>query len=399
MAAGEWAEPAAATITSQTGPSADQDSLPSWESVFRGMKSPGCVVHFRQVTGKYAPEEYTLRYSRDATAGAEAWRALTYNVMVTVTRPTEGGQKEVLPQRVGIRAVCAMPKSELGTGEAKARVEAILEEKGIIIPGKVEARGPISERLQWAWDWLAPQPLNAAQAHPCSAFPPPEDCEIESIDVTVTAPVTCPAGFDYEATTNSCVHHSTGGTNPGEGSSGGGGSNPGSVGGTTTPPPPPENACGDERDTIFAEYEEHGVTWRPSSCWDFTSSGGSGNFSWNELNGGFTNGNPHRAWGLVSGNLVSGLESTRRNYGHQPIGVTSGYRCPHGNASIPGAARQSNHMKGIAADMYSADQTWTEAEFDKLKRAARDAGGSPMTNNGTEITCHTYADHHLHIDY
>ena len=191
-------------------------------------------MHFRQVTGKYALEEYTLRYSSDATAGAEAWRALTYNVMVAVTRPTEGGQKEALPQRVGIRAVCAMPKSELGTGEAKARVEAILEEKGISIPGKVEARGPINDRLRWAWDWLAPRPLNAAQAHRCSAFPPPEDCEIEPIDVTVTVPVTCPAGFDYEATTNSCVHHSTGGTNPGEGSSGGGGNNPGSGGGGTT---------------------------------------------------------------------------------------------------------------------------------------------------------------------
>ena len=56
-------------------------------------------------------------------------------------------------------------------------------------------------------------------------------------------------------------------------------------------------------------------------------------------------------------------------------------------------------MHGIAADMYGASP-WTEAEFEKLKDAAKLAHGAPMTlSNGSEMTYHTYADHHLHVNY
>ncbi|MYG50291.1 MAG: hypothetical protein F4164_13210, partial [Gemmatimonadales bacterium] len=159
--------------------------------------------------------------------------------------------------------------------------------------------------------------------------------------------------------------------------------------------------CGDERDTMLAEYGEYGVTGGPSSCDDFVGSGGGANFSWSELNGGFTDGHPHSPWGLdaVNSTLFPGLQATRTNYGNQPIRVTSGYRCPHGNASIPRADPQSNHMHGIAADIYGVSP-WNEAEFDRLMVAAKLANGSPMKlEDGSDMTYDTYADHHLHINY
>jgi hypothetical protein len=73
---------------------ADRDSLPSWRKVIEGMAGPGCVFHFRRATGSYASKEYGLAYSRKAKA--EAWNALVYNVVVTVSRPAEGGANRLL---------------------------------------------------------------------------------------------------------------------------------------------------------------------------------------------------------------------------------------------------------------------------------------------------------------
>ena len=144
---------------------------------------------------------------------------------------------------------------------------------------------------------------------------------------------------------------------------------------------------------MFEEYAELGVRERPSSCEDFTQSGGSTHFGWEELNGGWANGNPHARWGWVQSALTTGLERTRANYGDQPIRITSGYRCPHGNASIRGADPQSAHQSGRAADMYSVNKPWTKAEFDELLEAADAAGGDPYAPKGY----YTYADRHLHV--
>jgi len=38
------------------------------------------------------------------------------------------------------------------------------------------------------------------------------------------------------------------------------------------------------------------------------------NFSWNKLNGGFKEGNPHPPWGMVSDVLISTLEQIATNY-------------------------------------------------------------------------------------
>ncbi len=153
---------------------------------------------------------------------------------------------------------------------------------------------------------------------------------------------------------------------------------------------PPPDACGDERDTIIAEYAEHGVGFRPF-CTSFRNDGGSTNFHWSELNGGFQNGNPHNPWGIITIGLLNGLESTRVNYNRGGIRLTSGYRCPHGNAAANGKP-QSLHMHGKAADMYSSDHSWTETEFNLLKAAADATSPAPIES----LFWGTYADRHFH---
>ena len=114
-------------------------------------------------------------------------------------------------------------------------------------------------------------------------------------------------------------------------------------------------ACDEEIPCAMeAEYEEYGVS--PAiSCDQFTSSGGSANFSWTELNGDWAGGNEYDyyPWGYIHPNLTTGLELARTAYG-DPLGLSSGYRCPEGNNSIPDSAPQSFHMQGLAADVPSA---------------------------------------------
>jgi len=95
--------------------------------------------------------------------------------------------------------------------------------------------------------------------------------------------------------------------------------------------------------------ERHGALWRHSHHYHFRvpavsdeppahvrrlrDAGGTTNFSWDALNGNFSNGNPHRPWGIVREGLTTGLEATLTNYNCGGILLTSGYRCPHGNFS------------------------------------------------------------------
>jgi hypothetical protein len=82
--------------------------------------------------------------------------------------------------------------------------------------------------------------------------------------------------------------------------------------------------CGDARGVMMQEYIDYSVGWIPS-CGDFASSGASSYFSWSELNGGFSDGNPHSPWGIVTGTLKSKLDATRSTFGG-PIVLSSGYR-------------------------------------------------------------------------
>ncbi len=92
---------------------------------------------------------------------------------------------------------------------------------------------------------------------------------------------------------------------------------------------------------------------------------------------------------MVKEILTTGLEATRSNYG-RPIATSSGYRCPHGNQNVGGAAN-SYHMHGRAVDLFSLESQhpWTEAEFNLMKQAA--------TNTVESFEWDTYPDHHFHV--
>jgi hypothetical protein len=151
-------------------------------------------------------------------------------------------------------------------------------------------------------------------------------------------------------------------------------------------------ACHDTVRTIIAEYVTYRVNLQPT-CADFATGGGSAHFQWWELNDDWSNGNPHRPWSMIRQALLDGLEETRTNHDRGGIRLSSGYRCPHGNASIPGSAPNSYHMHGRAADMFSADYPWTKQEFLKLRRAAQNTNPEPIELLDWD---HDPISHHLH---
>ena len=157
--------------------------------------------------------------------------------------------------------------------------------------------------------------------------------------------------------------------------------------------------CSDERDALAAEYND-ATEW---PCTRFQDWGGTANFTWAELNGGWAGGNEssHRPYGFVTGTLQLNLQATRDAYG-SPILITSGYRCPTGNSSTPDSSPTSNHMEGMAVDMWGLRNAWTAPEYLELMRLAFDNGGSlPLVSDYRRCradppggTCG-----HLHINY
>lgn len=186
-----------------------------------------------------------------------------------------------------------------------------------------------------------------------------------------------------------------------------GGTDPSCDGGDSDPPPPPPPPdppggggdggsggdgghgidCGDERTDIIAEYLQFGAP-NPPSCGDFATGGSSLFFSWSEMNGGFSTGNPHQPWGVIRSVLWNGLDATRLAYG-SPVIVNSGYRCPHGNASVGGAS-SSKHMEGIAADIRPVAAQISPSELALLRHLAETDGGATFAE--------VYSSH-VHVDW
>jgi hypothetical protein len=128
-------------------------------------------------------------------------------------------------------------------------------------------------------------------------------------------------------------------------------------------------------------------------CFAFRNSGGSPNFTWSELNDGWSGGNEpaHNPWGIMLDHTVAKLEETRTNFNKGGIIVSSGYRCPNGNFNVGGVAN-SRHMRGQAIDMYASvyGTGWTQMQFNELRDAALNTGPVEL------LFYHTYPDHHLH---
>ncbi len=171
----------------------------------------------------------------------------------------------------------------------------------------------------------------------------------------------------------------------------------------------PEDAggCDDEQRKMAQEYEEYDVQEREHpSCSDIEYQGaGTANFAWDELNGFFQEGNPHKHYGWVQSGLKAGIQGMRDAYGG-PLPLSSGYRCPHGNASIPTASPKSWHMEGRAVDisvktlagvssnwagMTEDEQARVEAIWFDLDEIAKNEGGIDLQ----EFT--EYDDRHYHV--
>lgn len=68
--------------------------------------------------------------------------------------------------------------------------------------------------------------------------------------------------------------------------------------------------------------------------------------------------------------LLEIINQVRAAYG-SPMTVSSGWRPPSINASTPGAAPKSNHMKGLAVDIRDTDGSlwqWTMGNLDLMQR-------------------------------
>lgn len=72
---------------------------------------------------------------------------------------------------------------------------------------------------------------------------------------------------------------------------------------------------------------------------------------------------------VISPVLIGYLNAIAGKFG--PIYINSGYRCPKNNARTAGAARDSKHVRGMAADFRSnlaspkSIYTWCDAQFPK----------------------------------
>jgi hypothetical protein len=138
--------------------------------------------------------------------------------------------------------------------------------------------------------------------------------------------------------------------------------------------------CGDERDTIIAEYVALSLPFVPR-CDDFTQQSSSRHFQFNELNSG------RYKWAILRSSMTTGIDHVHGNYRGR-LRVNSGYRNPRHNASVTGSAkRDSRHMHGDAVDLQS-----TETTFDQIRDAGRDAGAcvEPASISG-------YG--HVHLDW
>ncbi len=198
--------PAAAALSTPPGDAAG--GLPEPATVAAGIDGLGCVVHYRTAAGGYVSHEFGMRFRRAARRGARRAWVLTYNVMGAVSRPREDGTVETLPPVLGVRAVCVLPGTGRARDETVARLEAVLEERGLRGRPETSARAPLERAVRYAWAGLrgvlgrlGPRPLSAQEClernrhNECTAW------SVEPIHVVASGTpinVTCPAGFDFE---------------------------------------------------------------------------------------------------------------------------------------------------------------------------------------------------------
>lgn len=83
----------------------------------------------------------------------------------------------------------------------------------------------------------------------------------------------------------------------------------------------------------------------------------------------------HSGYGYINPALESGLAAVETSF-ETDINVSSGYRCPEGNASIPNSGDNSHHIHGQAADFKTITLPWSTAVRDSIAEWAEAYGGA-----------------------
>lgn len=89
-----------------------------------------------------------------------------------------------------------------------------------------------------------------------------------------------------------------------------------------------------------------------------------------------TSAEPNRHQWHILRSLNQHAIDTNDNYTAGNLRVTSGYRCPIGNASLPNSAPTSNHQYGRAFDFNQRDANWEPDSLENYNtfNAALEAG-------------------------
>ena len=97
-----------------------------------------------------------------------------------------------------------------------------------------------------------------------------------------------------------------------------------------------------------------------------------------------THNGEHSGYGYINPALEVGLDAVRTQF-ETDLSVTSGYRCPVGNANVPNSGSNSHHIHGQAADFKTTTLPWSTAVRDTIAEWAEMYGGAveviPYTNH------------------
>lgn len=161
--------------------------------------------------------------------------------------------------------------------------------------------------------------------------------------------------------------------------------------------------CGDGRDQIVQQYGQFrvGDAYFPPipgtnpaqypqftpNCFELAGPSPNGprsaNFTFQAIS-------TNQTWALIKYPLVApaaagyGLDDWLANYG-TPRTITSGYRTPAHNSSVPGAVSNSRHLFGDAVDFQNV--TRSETELNKVNKAAKLAGADFVEEVGSPWPC------------
>jgi hypothetical protein len=134
----------------------------------------------------------------------------------------------------------------------------------------------------------------------------------------------------------------------------------------------------DEVDRLRQQYIDMQKTTVPARA-TFINSGSSpqGNVQFTQIK------SPDSDWAIFS--IFGQMDTWQSNYGG-PLGISRGYSTPAHNDTVAGAATNSQHIYGNAADVASGATTWAA-----LRQAARDGGActEPLSISGSG---HVHAD-------